>query len=221
MAGRRRLDHRVHGAHHQVHEHLLQEHWIAVDDARTWRLVGSCRDLPRFHVGRGDKCRRDDGHVVREGEGSAGPDDEFAMIAHFEFASSRPSRLLSPIQRWLSDGPMSPSKPTSSRPSCGATRCRLLVDRCWRCCPRVPPRAGSTRQANGGRAGRIGEVRQRLARLVGGPNAGPLASHPKCFSANAPPDPDLRSGVGLPPKLVRGDVRPVFAPLALRGATFA
>ena len=32
--GRRCLGHRVHGVHHQVHEHLLQEHLIAADDAR-------------------------------------------------------------------------------------------------------------------------------------------------------------------------------------------
>ena len=48
--GRRRLGHRVHGVHHQVHEHLLQEHLIAVDDAGIRRQIDGGLDLPRSHV---------------------------------------------------------------------------------------------------------------------------------------------------------------------------
>ena len=44
------LGHRVHGVHHQVHEHLLQEHLIAVDDARIRRQINGRLDLPRCHV---------------------------------------------------------------------------------------------------------------------------------------------------------------------------
>ena len=47
---RRRLGHRVHGVHHQVHEHLLQEHLIAADDARIRRQIDVRLDLPRSHV---------------------------------------------------------------------------------------------------------------------------------------------------------------------------
>ena len=45
---RRCLGHRVHGVHHQVHEHLLQEHLIAADDARIRRQIDGCLDLPRL-----------------------------------------------------------------------------------------------------------------------------------------------------------------------------
>src|SRR6187401_2549269 len=37
--GERHLGHRVHGVYHQVHEHLLQEHLIAIDYARTRRRI--------------------------------------------------------------------------------------------------------------------------------------------------------------------------------------
>ena len=47
---RRRLGHRVHGVHHQVHQHLLQEHLIAVDDAGMRRQIDGGFDLPRSHV---------------------------------------------------------------------------------------------------------------------------------------------------------------------------
>ena len=47
---RRRLGHRVHGVHQQVHEHLLQEHLIATDDARIRRQIDGRLDLPRSHV---------------------------------------------------------------------------------------------------------------------------------------------------------------------------
>ena len=48
--GRRHLGHRVHGVHQQVHEHLLQEHLIAIDDARTRRPIDVHHDLPRADV---------------------------------------------------------------------------------------------------------------------------------------------------------------------------
>ena len=44
------VGHRVHGVHHQVHEHLLQEHRIAADDARIRRQIDGGLDLPRPHV---------------------------------------------------------------------------------------------------------------------------------------------------------------------------
>ena len=47
---RRRLGHRVHGVHHQVHQHLLQEHLIAGDDAGIRRQIDGGLDLPRSHV---------------------------------------------------------------------------------------------------------------------------------------------------------------------------
>ena len=64
----RRLGHRVHGVHHQVHEHLLQEHLIGVDHARTRRLIDGGRDLP---------C----GHVVRDQR--QGPVDHCVQIDRF------------------------------------------------------------------------------------------------------------------------------------------
>ena len=47
---RRRVGHRVHGVHHEVDEHLLQEHLIAGDDARLWRQFDVDLDLPRPRV---------------------------------------------------------------------------------------------------------------------------------------------------------------------------
>ena len=47
---RRGLGHRVHGVDYQVHEHLLQEHRIAADDARIRRQIDGRLDLPRSHV---------------------------------------------------------------------------------------------------------------------------------------------------------------------------
>ena len=48
--GLRGLGHRVDRIHHQVHQHLLQEHRIAADDARTRRQIDGCFNLPRPHV---------------------------------------------------------------------------------------------------------------------------------------------------------------------------
>ena len=48
--GRRCLGHRVHGVDHQVHEHLLQQHRIAADDARSGRQIDGCLDLPCSYV---------------------------------------------------------------------------------------------------------------------------------------------------------------------------
>jgi hypothetical protein len=47
---RRCLGHGVHGVHHQVHQHLLQEHLIAGDDAGIRRQIDGGLDLPRAHV---------------------------------------------------------------------------------------------------------------------------------------------------------------------------
>ena len=49
-AGRRHLGHRVHGVDHEVHEHLLQEHRIADDDAGFQGHIHGGLDLPRAHV---------------------------------------------------------------------------------------------------------------------------------------------------------------------------
>ena len=48
--GRRGPGHGVDRVHHQVHQHLLQEHGIAVDDARARRQVDDGFDLPRLQV---------------------------------------------------------------------------------------------------------------------------------------------------------------------------
>ena len=48
--GRRRLEHRVHCIHHEVHEHLLQEHRIAAHDALTRRPIDRDLDFPCGHV---------------------------------------------------------------------------------------------------------------------------------------------------------------------------
>ena len=48
--GGRRLDHRIHGVDHQVHEHLLQQHRVAADDARSGRQINGYLDLPCSYV---------------------------------------------------------------------------------------------------------------------------------------------------------------------------
>ena len=61
---RRRLGHRVHGVHYQVHQHLLQEHLIAADDAGMRRQIDRDLDLPRPHVVRDERKTFID-HVVQ------------------------------------------------------------------------------------------------------------------------------------------------------------
>ena len=46
----RRPGHRVHRVDHQVHEHLLEEHLVAADEARIRRQIHDRHDLPRSHV---------------------------------------------------------------------------------------------------------------------------------------------------------------------------